>query len=103
MSQTVLVYRRHWRWNPARALLTIQIILLFAVFLYLIIFFTADRSEGEIGGYEEIIVEKGDTLWSLACRYYPDLDPRKVVAEIREINRLANPTLYPGQKLEIPR
>jgi LysM repeat protein len=47
-------------------------------------------------------VSTGETLWQLATAYRPDADPRTVVAQIKEINHLANVTLQPGQVLLIP-
>jgi len=47
----------------------------------------------------KVTVEPGDTLWTLALRYYPGMDPRVGVARIRKINGLAGGTLYAGQEL----
>lgn len=95
--------RRRWRWNPVRALTNLSVLLFLAVVLYLILFFTAGESQGGMDGYERIIVQNGDTLWSLARNYFPNSDPRRAIFEIRKINSLEDPTIYPGQVLEIPR
>ncbi|MDD3493031.1 MAG: LysM domain-containing protein [Candidatus Thermoplasmatota archaeon] len=38
------------------------------------------------------VVERYDTLWKIARRYYPDRDPREVVWALRQ----ANPGVDPG-------
>ncbi|MBQ8164700.1 MAG: LysM peptidoglycan-binding domain-containing protein [Clostridia bacterium] len=52
--------------------------------------------------YSELIVENGDTLWSIAKENFPDSDPRDVIQEIREINGLDGFTIYSGKVLLIP-
>lgn len=47
-------------------------------------------------------VTRGDSLWQIAAQYRPESDPRQVIAQIKQINRLAGPTLQPGQRLLIP-
>lgn len=47
-----------------------------------------------------VVVQPGDTLWSIAETLAPESDPRPLVAELREI---AGPgSLQPGQLLTIP-
>lgn len=47
-------------------------------------------------------VISGDTLWTIALEYYPNVDPRDVVGELRKINSLASATIYPYQVLVLP-
>ncbi len=49
-----------------------------------------------------VLVEEGESLWQIAERIQPHQDPRRVIAEIREINRLSSVNLFPGQKLIVP-
>jgi hypothetical protein len=51
---------------------------------------------------EQTTVMPGDTLWSVARRIAPDNDPREVVAQIRELNKLAGSDLKVGQQLLLP-
>lgn len=45
----------------------------------------------------------GDTLWSIAERYYGDnVDKRQVVYEIRDLNHLKDTSLYAGQTIRLP-
>jgi LysM repeat protein len=49
-----------------------------------------------------VTVQAGDTLWGLAQTINPGADPRALIAEIRELNGLAQSGLTPGQVLVIP-
>ena len=48
------------------------------------------------------VVRSGDTLWSIARRSSPSVDPRLVVSAIRGANRVDPAALVPGQQLSIP-
>lgn len=52
--------------------------------------------------YETMVVRPGDTLWSIARRIQPGMDPRKTVYEIKKLNELQSVNLRPGQTLMIP-
>ncbi len=51
---------------------------------------------------DRVVVEPGDTIWSIAAAHYRG-DPRPHVAAILEANRLSTPLLTPGQSLQLPR
>lgn len=48
------------------------------------------------------VVRPGDTLWSIARRSSPSVDPRLVVGAIASANRVDPGALVPGQELSIP-
>lgn len=53
--------------------------------------------------YTEVVVVHGDTLWQIARRHGgPDVDPRKMVDRIRQMNELATAVVRPGQVLKVP-
>jgi nucleoid-associated protein YgaU len=49
-----------------------------------------------------VVVEAGDTLWSIAKRVDPTGDPQRTVAELRELNGLQASTIEVGQQLVLP-
>jgi nucleoid-associated protein YgaU len=49
-----------------------------------------------------IVVQEGDTLWSIARAVAGDEDVRAVVDAIQEVNGLRDATLVPGQVLRLP-
>ncbi|MBX5477125.1 MAG: LysM peptidoglycan-binding domain-containing protein [Clostridia bacterium] len=49
-----------------------------------------------------IIVQPGDTLWTLASRLAPDEDPRAWIADVRRENHLSTVVIKPGQRLRLP-
>ncbi|HVQ95168.1 MAG TPA: LysM peptidoglycan-binding domain-containing protein [Mycobacteriales bacterium] len=48
-----------------------------------------------------VVVQPGDTLWSIARRVAPDRDTRLVVADLRRLNSLSSADLEVGQRLTI--
>jgi LysM repeat protein len=46
------------------------------------------------------IVEPRETLWSIAEKYNPHMDPREVIQDIRALNNIGN-IIYPGQELKV--
>jgi hypothetical protein len=58
---------------------------------------------GGYAGMHEIVVQPGQTLWSIATRVDPSGDPRLMVAEIMTANSMTSPTLDAGQLLWVPK
>ncbi|MDT3699519.1 MAG: LysM peptidoglycan-binding domain-containing protein [Thermincola sp.] len=52
--------------------------------------------------FNEIIVCKGDTLWTISKYYGKGENVQKVIYEIMKFNDLGKSDIYPGQKLKIP-
>lgn len=52
--------------------------------------------------YPQTTVHAGETLWSLAQRVAPGHDPRKVIAQISELNDLTGGSVQAGQQLLLP-
>jgi len=50
-----------------------------------------------------VVVQPGQTLWSIALRAEPAADPRVVVSQIMEFNALSNDVVAPGERLWVPR
>jgi hypothetical protein len=58
---------------------------------------------GEEGPRPQILVESGQTLWSIArAQVGPEGDPRPLIQDIRELNGMATSELEVGQRLLLP-
>jgi nucleoid-associated protein YgaU len=55
-----------------------------------------------LAGVTSVVVQPGDTLWSIAAPIAGDGDVRAEVAEIRRLNGLSSARLVPGQTLQLP-
>lgn len=86
-------------------------LLLFMVALFLIVLFVLpERSAaaGNTAGGTYVItsvqIEEGDSLWSLASRYYTEefSSVSNYIAEIKRMNNLSSDVLYEGNYLLIP-
>jgi len=62
----------------------------------------ASSDSSEPRPYPVIVVQPGDTLWTIAGRVAPDRDPRAVIHQIREINGLPGASIEAGQRLAVP-
>ena len=49
-----------------------------------------------------VVVQPGDTLWSIAARYAPGPDPFGTIEQIRQMNRLDGYTVHAGETLVLP-
>jgi LysM domain len=61
------------------------------------------QARGGYAGMREIVVEPGQTLWSIAAAAEPSVDPRIVVQEIMSANAMTSTTISVGQLLWVPR
>jgi nucleoid-associated protein YgaU len=52
--------------------------------------------------YTEVVVQPGDTLWSIATEHYPSDDVRIRVDDIERLNGLHSPRIEAGQTLRLP-
>lgn len=52
-----------------------------------------------VDGPARVSVRPGDTLWAVATRVAPQVDPRAEVAALQRLNHLADTALRPGQIL----
>jgi LysM repeat protein len=49
-----------------------------------------------------IVVQPGDTLWSIASLRYPSDDVRSRVDQIEQANGLSSPVIVVGESLRLP-
>ncbi len=57
---------------------------------------------GGFEGLHQVVVQPGQTLWSIAAAAEPSADPRTVIQEIMTANTLAGPGISAGQLLWVP-
>jgi len=53
-------------------------------------------------GMIRVVVQPGQTLWSIAVRAEPSADPRVVIQEITDANLLSSPAIHAGEVLWVP-
>lgn len=51
----------------------------------------------------QVVVEPGDSLWSIAVRAEPNADPRLVIRQITDLNALPSGDIAAGQRLWVPK
>lgn len=61
------------------------------------------RPGGGYAGLHQIVVQPGQSLWSIAERAEPTADPRQVVAQIMTANSLTTSVVRAGQLLWVPK
>lgn len=50
-----------------------------------------------------VVVQPGQTLWSIALQAEPAADPRIVTSQIVEFNALSSEVVVPGERLWVPK
>jgi LysM domain len=61
-----------------------------------------DGGDLRLAGAQSVVVQPGDTLWSIADGVAGTADVRAVVDRIQDLNGLHTTVLIPGQVLELP-
>lgn len=62
----------------------------------------ARAAAGGTAPVDRMVVQPGDTLWSIAAARYPGDDPRERVDAIERLNGLSGPTIETGETLLLP-
>jgi nucleoid-associated protein YgaU len=66
------------------------------------LFFIQGAYGGGRTGTEQVTVQPGQTVWSIAAERYPDDDTRSRVTDIVDLNHLDGAPIYEGEKLTVP-
>ena len=95
---------RHYRIkNRARFIGFLALACIVVCFVISGVFSRSSANEKRDMRYTEVVIEEGDTLWSLAKTYGSgDKDVREVVYDICIANDIKASDLRPGQVLRIP-
>jgi hypothetical protein len=84
------------------------LLVLFVMTLLVIAGFTLGRgsslaaSRAHPSPHDVVVVQPGETIWSVAVRIAPHDDPRLVVADIVSLNHLGSAGVEPGEQLVVP-
>ena len=62
----------------------------------------AASNESSAAEFGYVVVQPGDSLWSVATALDPTSDPRDVVAEIVRLNQLESSGVQAGQPIAVP-
>jgi LysM repeat protein len=62
----------------------------------------AVAAHGSSAGDATVVVQPGDTLWSIASQHYPSDDVRARVEDIERANGLHSPLIEAGETLRLP-
>ncbi|MCR3922345.1 MAG: LysM peptidoglycan-binding domain-containing protein [Firmicutes bacterium] len=96
-------YRKSQMEKKRQKLLKVAIILLVWSVVIGMTFLNNSVAVGETRLPKTVVVETGDTLWTLAQSYLPPrTDIRDYLTVVKKHNQLSGPIVYPGQLLELP-
>jgi hypothetical protein len=54
-------------------------------------------------GMQHVVVQPGQSLWSIAVQAEPQADPRAVIQQIIQFNALSSEVVAPGESLWVPK
>jgi LysM domain len=63
---------------------------------------TASQASAPAGPMRTVVVEPGDTLWSISVEALPSEDPYQAVDQVRRLNHMDADTVFVGQQLTLP-
>mgnify|MGYP006288932397 FL=1 len=87
--------------SKSTVFIAMAVILLTLIILISVISYSA-LTKKEIY-YKDIQIKDGQTLWEIAeSEFGKDIDIRKYVYQIKQINNLKNSNIQPGQVIKIP-
>ena len=89
-----------------------RLILVLVVSTLLVVAFSIGRASSTATGgaaghaepaqFRHVVVQPGDTLWSIARQSVPGADPRVTVQRLIDLNGLRGTAVVPGQQLRLP-
>jgi hypothetical protein len=86
-----------------QSLFLFLILLVFFIILAAILFIFQAKSSPSVTQIGYIVVQQGDTLWSIVEDLFPEEDPRPVISIINDLNKFNNNhIIHPGDQILIP-
>lgn len=86
-----------------RGRLTITVLVLLAIAVLSVIRVAPALGQGRPESLRHVVVQPGDSLWSIARAANPAADPRDTIAALRELNGLdESDRLVAGRSLTLP-
>jgi hypothetical protein len=85
-----------------------RFLVILAALVLMVVGFSMGRVSSQAAGPQRhaapptVTVRPGESLWALAARVAPHVDPRLVVTEIQQLNHLSSAQVYGGQQLIVP-
>lgn len=76
----------------------ITVFFIFSLFVITVVAITDNKIEQ----YEQVVIEHGDTLWSLAEQYRGKMSVQDWIAFVKKENHLSNEIIISGQQLKVP-
>ena len=98
----ILKRRRSRKSLIKKRLLSLSYLILIISILFVISVFAKQNKSKPPITYTHVVIQRGDTLWDYAKKYYPDKDTRNAVWEIKKLNKLPSSNIYEGQVLKVP-
>jgi hypothetical protein len=98
--------------RPGRPVLRLtrrgRVLVLLVVATLLLVAFSLGRTSASAGhdapaAPPTTVVQPGETLWTIARRVAPGVDPRATVQRLGELNDLGSAPIVAGQRLVLPR
>lgn len=81
----------------------VRVLSITLILMVVMIFTVRTNASGSTkDSFKEVIVCKGDTLWTISKYYGNGENIQKVIYEIMKFNNMEKSDIYPGQKLNIP-
>lgn len=89
--------------NKFRFITFLTVFMLITAFSVSAVFGFGSAAGSDVQTFKTVQVQPGDTLWTLAKQYGPNnVDCRKLIYEIQQINDVSAYTLQAGQYISIP-
>jgi len=81
-------------------LLTAVVALFTAMMVFGNLAHATDASQGPATAV--VVVQQGESLWSIAQAIAPNVDPRATVNDIKDLNGMSSAVVIPGQSVVVP-